>query len=80
METRTRNTIVLMPDDSLLEVSYYCSDARLNQKERSEITQLMIQLDDCLCAINIDRTFTTNKNTLERIVHNRVINAKGHLC
>jgi hypothetical protein len=80
METRTRNTIVLMPDDSLLEVSYYCSDARLNEKERAEITQLMIQLDDCLCAINIDRTFTTNKNTLERIVHNRVINAKGHLC
>ena len=80
METRTRNTIVLMPDDSFVEVSYYCSDARLDEKQRSEITQLMIQLDDCLCSINIDRTFLTNTNTLERIVHNKVVNAKGHLC
>lgn len=80
METRTRNTIVFMPDDSLMEVSYYCSDAMLKDDEKMVVTQLIIQLDDCLCSLKIDRAFSTNKNTLERIVHNKVINTKGHLC
>ncbi len=80
METRTRKTIVLMPDDRLLEVSYYCSDSRLNENEKSAVTQLIIQLDDCNCSMKIDRLFSANKNTLERIVQNKVIHAKGHLC
>jgi hypothetical protein len=80
METRTRNMIVFMPNDSLLEVSYYCSDKMLNEDEKKLVTQLVIQLDDCICSLKIDRSFSVNKNTLERIVHNKVINAKGHLC
>lgn len=80
METRTRNTIVFMPDDSLKEVTYYCSDARLSEDEKVVVTQLIIQLDDCICSMKIDRSFSSNKITLERIVHNKVINAKGHLC
>ena len=80
METRTRNTIVFMPNDSLMEVSYYCSDARLNEEEKVILTQLIIQFDDCVCSMKIDRSFYSNKNALERIVHNKVINAKGHLC
>ncbi len=80
METRTRNTIVFMPDDSLREVSYYCSDKMLNEHEKTVVTQLVIQLDDCICSLKIERSFSANKNTLERIVHNKVINAKGHLC
>jgi hypothetical protein len=80
METRTRNTIVLMPDDTLLEVSYYCSDSKLNENEKALVTQLVIQLDDCTCSMKIDRTFTSNKSSLERLVQNKVINVKGHLC
>jgi hypothetical protein len=80
METKTETTIVFMPDDSLMEVSYYCSDSLLNEQEKAVVTQLIIQLDDCICSVKIDRLFSVNKNTLERIVHNKVINAKGHLC
>jgi hypothetical protein len=80
METRTRNTIVLMPDDRLLEVSYYCSDSTSCENEKSANTQLVIQMDDCICSMKIDRSFSGNKNTLERIVQNKVIFTKGHLC
>jgi len=80
METRTRNTIVLMPDDRLLEVSYYCSDLRLSEHEKAVATQLVIQLDDCICSMKIDLSSSSNKNTLERIVQNKVILTKGHLC
>jgi len=52
----------------------------LKEDEKMVVTQLIIQLDDCLCSLKIDRAFSTNKNTLERIVHNKVINTKGHLC
>jgi hypothetical protein len=30
--------------------------------------------------MKIDRSFSGNKNTLERIVQNKVIFTKGHLC
>jgi hypothetical protein len=80
METKTRSTIVLMPNDSLLEVSYYCSDSKLNEKEKALVTQLVIQLDDCTSSMKIDRTFTATESTLERLVQNKVINEKGHLC
>ncbi len=80
METKTRNTIVLMPDDRLLEVSYYCSDSTLSENEKSAVTKLVIQMNDCTCSMKIDRSFSGNKNTLERIVQNKVILAKGHLC
>ncbi len=80
METRTRNTIVFMPNDSVMEVSYYCSDKMLNEDEKMAVIQLFIQFDDCICSLKIDRSFTANKNTLERIIHNKVMNAKGHLC
>jgi len=80
METPPKNTIVFMPNDSLMEVTYYCSDARLKEDEKVILTQLIIQFDDCVCSMKIDRSFSSNKNTLERIVHNKVINAKGHLC
>jgi hypothetical protein len=80
METRTRNIIVLMPDDRLLEVSYYCSDSRLSEQEKTASTQLVIQLDDCICCMKIDRSSSANKNRLEQIVQNKVILTKGHLC
>jgi hypothetical protein len=69
-----------MPDESLMEVSYYCTDSMLNEHEKAAVTQLVIQFDDCVCSLKIDRSFSANKNTLERMVHNKVINAKGHLC
>ena len=78
MQTKPRNTIVLMPNDTLLEVTYYCTDANLKEKEK--LTQLIIQLHDCICARKIEKSISRKKNELETIVHNKVINAKGHLC
>ncbi len=78
MQTKPLNTIVLMPNDSLIEVTYYCTDIKLKEKER--LTQLIIQLHDCICALKIEKSISKKKNELETIVHNKVINAKGHLC
>jgi hypothetical protein len=80
MQTKPRNTIVLMPDNSLIDVTYYCSDSKLKEKEKAKLTQLIIQLHDCICSLKIERSISKNKNELEQVVHHKVINAKGHLC
>lgn len=80
MQTKPRNIIVLMHNNSLLEVTYYCTDTKLNAKEKEKFTQLFIQLYDCVCSMKIDKTICPRKDELERIVHNKVMNAKGHLC
>lgn len=80
MQTKPRNTIVLMPNDSLLEVTYYCSDAKMKEKEKEKLIQLFIQLHDCICTLKIERSICRKINDLESIVHNKVISEKGHLC
>jgi len=80
METRTKHTTVLMPDESLLEVSYYCTAKKMDENEKNNFTNLVIQLYDCTCRIKIDQAIAKDKNRLEKMVHNKVINAKGHLC
>ena len=80
MQPKSRNTIVLMPDDSHLEVIYYCTDGKLKEKEKEKLTQLFIQLHDCISTMKIEKSISKNKHELEHIVHAKVINAKGHLC
>ena len=80
MQTKPRDTIVLMPNDSQLEVTYYCTDIKLKEKEKEKRTQLFIQLHDCICAMNIEKSICRKKNELETVVHNKVINVRGHLC
>lgn len=72
--------MVLMPNDNLLEVTYYCTDAKLIEEEKENLTQLIIQLDDCICSMKIEKSISKEKNQLEAMVHNKVINARGHLC
>lgn len=79
MQKKSRCIQVLMPDDSLLEVSYYCIPASMATSVQSA-TKLIIQLDDCMCSLEIDEAVCNNQNSLERLVHNKVINTKGHLC
>lgn len=80
MHTKSYTTNVVMPDNSNLEVTYYCMDAKLDKAEKQKLTQLFIQLHDCICTLKIDKSLCTNSNELERIVHNKVINTRGHLC
>lgn len=80
MQTKPTKVIVLMPDDSHLEVTYYCTDARLKKSEKEKLTQLFIQLHDCLCTMKIEKSICKVKYELEKIVHNKVINERGHLC
>lgn len=75
MQTEPQQIQVLMPDDSLLEVSYYCMEPSNSNK-----TKLIIQLDDCICSLDIEESVCKNVSTLETLVHNKVINTKGHLC
>lgn len=80
METKPRNLTVLMPDEKLLEVTYYCNDKNFEDDEKKFFTSLIIQLDDCICNMKIEKHLCKNKGALERIIHNKVINTKGHLC
>lgn len=78
MQTKPHDIVVLMPNDTLLEVTYYCLDANLKEKEK--LIKLIIQLHDCICAAKIEKSICRKKNKLETLIHNKVINAKGHLC
>ena len=80
MQTKPRNSIILMPDDSLLEVTYYCTDIKLTETEKGKLAELVIQLHDCICSVKIAKAISQKQNELETIVHNKVINVKGHLC
>ncbi len=80
MQTKSHTTHVVMPDDSVLEVTYYCSDATLKKKEKEKITRLIIQLHDCICAVKIEKSLCAKKDKTEAIIHNKVISVKGHLC
>ncbi len=77
---RTYNTIVVMPNEMKLEVAYYCTDKKLDDKEKGKFTQLFIQLHDCISVMKIDRSISAKANLLETIVHNKVIIERGHLC
>ena len=80
MVTRPRHIHVQMPNNKLLNVTYYCSDLKLEEKERKDHTQLYIQLDDCVCALKIEKLVCAQPEILEKIVHNKVIISRGHLC
>ena len=80
MPVKTYSTIVIMPDNSRIEVDYYCMDAKMSEKEKRNQTELFIQLHDCICTLKIEKSICEDANQLERIVHNKVIHTKGHLC
>lgn len=80
MQTKARHTIVTIPNDKRLEVSYYCSDRKVKEKEKKEFIDLIIQLHDCHSSIKIHRKKAENSEHVEAIVQKTVINARGHLC
>lgn len=80
MRTKSKNIHVLMPDDRVLEVSYYCNDAKIAEPENETFTKLFIQLDDCVTTMKIEKSTCQNRKELEHIVQKKVINERGHLC
>lgn len=80
MQTKPRHTLVTIPNEKRLEVSYYCSDNKLKEKDKKDFTDLIIQLHDCHSSIKISREKANDPDSVEAIVHKTVINARGHLC
>ena len=80
MQTRSKNIHVLMPDERILEVCYYCNDAKIPEAEINTHTKLFIQLDDCITTMKIEKSICKNTKELEHIVQRKVINERGHLC
>ena len=80
MQTNPTNTIVVIPNNKKLEISYYCSDNKLQQKDKENFTNLVMQLHDCHSSIKIARSKINNADAIEAIVQKTVINAIGHLC
>lgn len=80
MQTKARHTVVTIPNDKRLEVSYYTTDRQLTEKEKKDFTDLIIQLQDCHSSIKIHRKKAKDPDDVEAIVQKTVINARGHLC
>ncbi len=80
MQTRHKQTIVVIPNDDKVEVSFFCTDDKLKEKEKKVYIELIIQLHDCHCAKKILKTTLKNPKDVEAFVHKTVINLKGHLC
>ncbi len=80
MHTKTRHIMVELPNNKPADVSYYCSDAAMKETEKSIFTKLHIQLDDCICIVKVRKSVCKDASELEKIVHNKVITTKGHLC
>lgn len=80
MQTKPRHTVVTIPNDIKLEVSYYTSDRLLKENERKDFTDLIIQLHDCHSSIIIHRKKVTDPEDVEAFVQRTVINSRGHLC
>ena len=77
MQTKPMHTIVVIPNNKKLDVSYYCSDTKVKQKEKNDFADLIIQLHDCHSAIKISKT---KMEDVEAIVQKTVINARWYLC
>ena len=80
MQTKPKHTVVIIPSERKLEVSYYTSDKKVTEKEKKNYTDLIIQLHDCHSSIKIERSKVEDPQILEAIVQKTVINARGHLC
>ena len=80
MQTKVRHTIVVIPNDKKLEISYYCSGLNIKEEEKENFTNLIIQLHDCHSSIKIPRSKIKNAAAIEAIVQKTVINARGHIC
>ncbi len=80
MRTKPRHTVVVIPGDKKLEVSYYTSDLKLKEKDKKDFTDLVIQLHDCHSSVKIPRAKISDPHQVEALVQKTVINARGHLC
>ena len=80
MQTKPKHTIVVIPNDKKLEVSYYISDTKLKEKDKKNFTDLIIQLHDCHSSVKIPRSKIKQPEDVEALVQKTVINARGHLC
>ena len=81
MLTKSQNTIVEIPNDHKVEVSFYCTDNKLDEKEKKKFIELIIQLDNCHYQKKILKSsLNHNGRDVESLVQRTVIHAKGHLC
>jgi hypothetical protein len=80
MRTKWYTALVIMPDGAQLEVIYYCTNTSTGVDRFKKQKELLIQFNDCICTVKIDKSICEQPDELERIVHNKVISTKGHLC
>ena len=80
MQTKPMHTIVVIPNNNKLEITYYCSDTKLREKEKGNFTNLVMQLHDCHSYVKISRSKVKDAGAIEALVQRTIINARGHLC
>lgn len=78
-DLKSYSTIVELPNKKRLEVEYYYPGDSSSAKGKEKLARLFIQLDDCICCVQIKKSILNKTDELERIVHNKVINERGHL-
>lgn len=80
MQTKLKHTIVILPDNSKHEVSYFYTDKKIKDKHKKNFIDLIVQLHDCHCSYKINTAILKDEGAIESLVQKIVINAKGHLC
>ncbi|HEU5054296.1 MAG TPA: hypothetical protein VFT78_14350 [Hanamia sp.] len=80
MESNFYTTTVEMPNKKRLNVDFYFSEENGDTRKEKQQLNLLIQFDDCISQMKIERSVINDLDELERIVHNKVINEKWHLC
>lgn len=80
MRTKPRHTVVVIPGEKKLEVSYYTLDLKEKEKKKKDFIELIIQLHDCHSSLKIPKGKINDPQQIEALVQKTVINARGHLC
>jgi hypothetical protein len=80
MESNFYTTTVEMPNKKRLNVDFYFLEKTGDTRKENQQLNLLIQFDDCISQMKIERSVFNDMEELERIVHNKVINEKWHLC
>ena len=65
MQTNLERTIVVIPNDKKLEVSFYCSDQNLKNGEKKNFSDVIIQMDDCHTSVKIPRANASRRQLLD---------------
>lgn len=81
MQTKPKTISVHLRNNSLSEVTYFCTDEKANVKEkRKGFIYLVCQICECDIYTQIPIDISNDPAKIEHMVNKVVINNRDHLC